>query len=120
MRAATGDGVWLNHLQTNAQTGQREPKRSFSVLHDGLVFGSGHFSVRANLAGIIREYVSNAIALYRNRGLDAAVSCHNSRASVDGELYLFMMDPEDTYLVHPIFPHLTGTGIKDVVGSNGH
>jgi cytochrome c len=120
VRAVSEDGVWFNHLQTNAQTGQREPKRSYFVLHDGLVFGSGHFSVRANLAGIIREYVSNAIAVYRNRGLDAAVSYYNSRASVDGELYLFMMDPEDTYLVHPIFPHLIGTDIKDVVGSNGY
>ena len=120
VRAVDENGVWLNHLQTNSQTGQREPKRSYFVLHDGLVFGSGHFSVRANLAGIIREYVSNAVALYRNRGLDAAVKYYNSRASVDGELYLFMIDPEDTYLVHPIFPHLVGTDIKDVVGSNGY
>ena len=120
VRAVDENGVWLNHLQTNPVTGQREPKRSYFVLHDGLVFGSGHFSVRANLAGIIREYVSNAITLYRNRGLDAAVKYYNSRASVDGELYLFLMDPEDIYLVHPIFPHLRGTDIKDVVGSNGY
>lgn len=120
VRAVDENGVWLNHLQTNSQTGQREPKRSYFVLHDGLVFGSGHFSVRANLAGIIREYVSNAVALYRNRGLDAAVKYYNSRASVDGELYLFLIDPEDNYLVHPIFPHLVGTDIKDVVGSNGY
>ncbi len=119
-RAVSEDGLWFNHLQANPQTGMREPKRSYFVLHDGLVFGSGHFSVRANLAGVIREYVSNAIAVYRNRGLDAAVTYYNSRASVDGELYLFMMDPADIYLVHPIFPHLVGTDIKDVVGSNGY
>lgn len=113
-------GAWINHLQTNPLTGQREPKRSYFVLHDGIVFGSGHFSVRANLAGVIREYVSNAIGRYRGEGLDATVAHYNSRASVDGELYLFLMGADDIYLVHPIFPHLIGTDIKDVVGSNGY
>ncbi len=120
VRFVTDEGVWINNLQTNPMTGQREPKRSYFVLHDGKVFGSGHFSIRANLAGVIREYVSNAIARYRSQGLAATVSHYNSRASVDGELYLFMTDPDDTYVTHPIFPHLIGTDIKDVVGSNGY
>ena len=113
-------GGWINHLQTNPLTGQRAPKRSYFVLHDGIVFGSGHFSVRANLAGVIREYVSNAIRHYRTQGLDATIDFYNSRASVDGELYLFLMDADDIYLAHPIFPHLIGTDVKDVIGSNGY
>ncbi|MYD92111.1 MAG: hypothetical protein F4Y02_00160 [Chloroflexi bacterium] len=114
------DGGWVNHLQTNPVNGQREPRRSYFVLHDGIVFSSGHFSVRADLAGVIREYVSNAIGRYRTQGLDATVDFYNSDASVDGYLYLFLMDPDDIYLAHPIFPHLIGTDIKDVVGSNGY
>ena len=117
---ATDDGFWLNHLQTNPVTDQREPQRSYFVLHDGIVFSSGHFSVRAGLAEIIREYVSNAIGRYRTEGLDATVDFYNSDASVDGYLYLFLMDANDNYLAHPIFPHLIGTDIKDVVGSNGY
>jgi len=120
VRAAPESGVWINHLQTNPQTGQRDSKRSYFVLHDGIVFGSGHFSVRANLAGIIREYVSNAIGRYQSGGLAATIDFYNSRQSVDGELYLFLMDADDIYLAHPIFPHLIGTDVKDVVGSNGY
>ena len=117
---SVSESGWINHLQTNPLTGQREPKRSYFVLHDGIVFGSGHFSVRADLAGVIREYVSNAIGRYRTQGLDATIDFYNSRESVDGELYLFLMDADDIYLAHPIFPHLIGSDVKDVVGSNGY
>ena len=120
VRGVTEDGVWLNHLQTNPVNRQREPRRSYFVLHDGIVFSSGHFSVRADLAGVIREYVSNAIGHYRSEGLEATIDFYNSSESVDGYLYLFLMDPDDIYLAHPIFPHLIGTDIKDVVGSNGY
>ena len=120
VRGVTEDGLWLNHLQTNPVNGQREPRRSYFVLHDGIVFSSGHFSVRADLAGVIREYVSNAIGRYQTDGLEATIDFYNSDASVDGYLYLFLMDPDDIYLAHPIFPHLIGTDIKDVVGSNGY
>ena len=119
-RAATEDGAWLSHLATNPLTGQREPRRSYFVVHDGIVFSSGHFSVRANLAGVIREYVSHAITRYRTQGLDATIDFYNSQESVEGYLYLFLMDPDDIYLAHPIFPHLIGTDVKDVVGSNGY
>ena len=72
------------------------------------------------LARAIQEYVNNAIARYQTDGLDATVAYYNSRASVDNELYLFLMDAADIYLVHPIFPQLIGTDVKDVVGSNGY
>lgn len=120
VREGPGSGGWINHLQTNPLTGQREPKRSYFVAHDGIAFGSGHFSVRAGLAEIIREYVSNAIGRYKTQGLNATIDFYNSRESVDGELYLFLMDADDIYLAHPIFPHLIGTDVKDVVGSNGY
>ena len=120
VRVGPGSSGWINHLQTNPVTGQREPKRSYFVAHDGIAFGSGHFSVRAGLAEIIREHVSNAIGRYRTQGLDATIDFYNSRESVDGELYLFLMDADDIYLAHPIFPHLIGTDVKDVVGSNGY
>ena len=120
VRGVTEDGLWLNHLQTNPVNGQREPRRSYFVLHDGIVFSSGHFSVRADLAGVIREYVSNAIGRYRRKAWTQPSTFYNSDASVDGYLYLFLMDPNDIYLAQPDLPHLIGTDIKDVVGSNGY
>ena len=32
---------------------------------------------------------------------------------------MFVTDPNDIFIVHPIMPSLIGTDIKDVVGSNG-
>ena len=37
-----------------------------------------------------------------------------SAASFDGQFYLFMMDENDVYLVHPFIPRLIGTDIKDL------
>ena len=80
---------------------------------------SGHSILRENVEDITKEYVAKAIARYQSEGLDAMVAFYNSRQSLDGQFYLFMMDENDIYLVHPIFPHLIGTDIKDVVGSDG-
>ena len=116
----TEAGLWTDRLATNPVTSQKEPRRFYYLRHDGLIFGAGHSVLRENLADVVQDYVTKAIALYEREGLDATVAYYNSQASVDGPLYLFLMDANDIYLVHPIFPHLIGTDIKDVVGSNGY
>ena len=115
----TEEGLWVDRLATNPATGQNEPRRIFYIRHDGLIFGSSHSVLRENLADVVVDYVNKAIAHYEREGLESTVSFYNSRASVDGPLYLFLIDANDIYLAHPIFPHLIGTDIKDVVGSDG-
>ena len=80
---------------------------------------SAHAIVREDLADVTVDYVQRAIELYDREGLEATVAYYDSRASVDGQFYLFLIDENDIYLAHPIFPHLKGTDIKDVVGSDG-
>ncbi len=58
-------------------------------------------------------------AKYDADGLDATITHYNSRDSLEGQFYLFLIGEDDIYLAHPIFPHLIGTDIKDVVGSDG-
>ena len=65
------------------------------------------------------DYVDRAIELYDQRGLEAMRDYYNSEESFVGEWYLFATDENDIYVVHPIFPHLIGTDIKDVVDSTG-
>ena len=36
-----------------------------------------------------------------------------------GSFICSLLTRNDIYLAHPIFPHLKGTDIKDVVGSDG-
>ena len=115
----TAEGFWAESIRNNPVTGQQEPALAFAILHDGLAFVSAHAIVREDLADVTVDYVQRAIELYDREGLEATVAYYDSRASVDGQFYLFLIDENDIYLAHPIFPHLKGTDIKDVVGSDG-
>ena len=66
------------------------------------------------------DYVDRAIDLYDQRGLEAMRTYYNSETSFEGEWYLFAIDENDIYVVHPVFPRLIGTDIKEVVDSTGY
>jgi signal transduction histidine kinase len=44
---------------------------------------------------------------------------YNSVASFESQWYLFVIDVNDIYIIHPFLPRLVGTDIKDVKGSDG-
>ena len=117
---AAKEGDWHELQGINAFNGLAELQRAFIVERDGLVFWAAHSIVLENVEDATREYVNKAIARYDAEGLDAAIAHHNSRDSLDGQFYLFLIGADDVYLAHPIFPHLIGTDIKDVVGSDGY
>ena len=124
LEVATAEGGWLEHRGFHLAGGdtdnvREEPLRSYLVLRDGLIFISSHSILLENVAEATKDYVARAIALYQTEGLDATVDFYNSQDSLEGHLYLFLIGADDNYLAHPIFPHLIGTDIKDVVGSDG-
>ncbi len=112
-----GDG-WIEFQTLNWDTQQSEPKRSWGVMHDDLIFTSGHFILQENIGDATKNYVSKAIRYYETNGREATVAHYNSRDSLENFFYLFLMDENDIYLVHPIFPDLIATDIKDVVGTD--
>ena len=116
---ATEEGHWVNARSANPVTRQEEPRRILVVRHNGLVFTSSHSILTQDVAGSTKEYVNKAVAMYEKDGLDATIAHYNSQDSLDGQFYLFLIDADDIYLAHPIFPHLIDTDIKDVVGSDG-
>ena len=116
---ATTDGSWATSRGINPITRQEEPRRVLAVLHDGLVFSASHSALVEDIANSTREYVDKAIAKYEADGLDAVIAHYNSEDSLDGQFYLFLIGQDDLYLAHPIFPHLIGSDIKGVVGSDG-
>ena len=116
---ATGAGSWDTARGINPTTMQEEPRRVLAVLHDGLVFSASHSALVEDVGDSTQEYVNKAIARYDSEGLDAVIAHYNSQDSLDGQFYLFLIGADDIYLAHPIFPHLIGTDIKDVVGSDG-
>ena len=117
--AATDEGFWVTTRGINPVTKQEEPRRVLVVSHDGLVFSSSHSVLAEDVAESVQEYIEKAIAKYESDGLDATITHYNSLDSLDGQFYLFLIGEDDVYLAHPIFPHLIGTDIKDVVGSDG-
>ena len=117
--SATEEGIWIERQGSNPVTNQREPRRTFFILRDGLIFAASHSALRENIAQATKNYVAKATELYDSEGLDATIAYYDSRESVDGQFYLFLIGADDIYLAHPIFPHLKGTDIKDVVGSDG-
>ena len=115
-----GQLIWLESRNINAVTMQEEPALVLLVIHDGIVFISSHSVLSESLVSVTVDYVQKAIDMYNREGRDATVAYYNSRESIEGQHYLFLVDENDLYLVHPIFPHLRGTDIKDVVGSDGY
>ena len=116
---ATAEGAWITARAINPATKQEEPRRIFVVLHGGLVFISSHSALVENVAASTQEYVNRAIKYYDDNGLDATIAYYDSQDSLEGQFYLFLIGADDNYLAHPIFPHLKGTDIKDVEGSDG-
>ena len=119
LEAATEEGQWITTRGVNPATKQEEPRRVLAVLHDGLLFSTSHSVLVEDVAGSVKEYIDKAIAKYESDGLDATINHYNSQDSLDGQFYLFLIGEDDIYLAHPIFPHLIGSDIKDVVGSDG-
>ena len=117
---AAEEGAFYELQGVNAVTGLGELQRAYIELHDGLVFWAAHSILLENVESATKEYVSKAIARYDAAGLEATIAYHNSPQSLDGQFYLFLIGADDIYLAHPVFPHLIGTDIKDVVGSNGY
>ena len=115
---ATGEAQWQD-IVGHTRNFQDIPKRVVAILHDGLVFSSSHITLQENVADATMDYVSRATARYDEEGLDATVEYYNSQESLEGHFYLFLIGADDIYVAHPIFPHLIGTDIKDVVGSDG-
>lgn len=117
--AATEEGQWTESLADHPETSQHLPKRNVWIRRGNLVFNSGHFVLQQNIEAPVRNYVKHAVELYETEGLQATIDYYNSQDSLEGTLYLFLIGADDLYLAHPIFPHLIGTDIKDVVGSDG-
>ena len=127
---ATGEGIWVEYMWPNPAVNREEPKVTWAIRHDGLIFASGYYTGEARTGPppwqeadpekYTVEYVDRAIERYKNGGLDAMVQYYNSVAAFEGQWYLFATDENDIYIVHPLLPRLIGTDIKEVVGSDGY
>ena len=125
---ATAEGHWVDYLWPNPITRIEEPKSTWVVRHDGLIFATGYYTPDPQAAPAWKDadpaeytvtYVEKAIARYDRDGLEALQRYYNSVGSFEGQWYLFATDANDIYVLHPLFSNLIGTDIKNVTDSSG-
>ena len=87
------------------------------------MFGSGWYEDRARprpiLPAYTRAFVQQAINLHNAVGLEDTVAYYNTRESVDGQWYVFMIDADGTVVAHAN-PDLVGQPASDVPGPNNY
>lgn len=129
---APADGHWVEYLWPNPDTDKLEMKRTWSIRHDGYLFGSGYYEPWApdpdtlpevskdDPEAFIHAFVLEAVARYEYAGLEATLAHYNDPASIDGQWYIFMADATDTIVAHAPSPNLLGTDLKAVEGPDGY
>lgn len=121
---ASEDGAWVDYQFNNPALGRAQLKHSWIVRHDGLIFGSGWYedapSKDHEPGAYTRSFVDRALELHRVLGRDAAIEYYSSAESVDGEWYVFIVEPDGTRLAHPWLPLGENilNGGPDVTGYN--
>ena len=64
--------------------------------------------------------VRAAISRYESEGLDATVAYYNTRESVDGQWYVFIIDENQTIIAHAANPDLVGKHVSQGLGPNSY
>ena len=105
---ADEDGEWFSYTFANPATGGFKAKHSWMVEHDGITFGSGWYEQAAgkhDAPSYTQDFVTRAINLYTAIGRDATVAYYNTRESVDGQWYMFIVDENGYTISHhnPMF-----------------
>ena len=64
--------------------------------------------------------VRDAISRYESEGLDATVAYYNTKESVDGQWYVFIIDENQTIIAHAPDPDLVGKHVSQALGPNSY
>ena len=120
--SADQDGAWFDYTYANPASGVVETKRSWVVIHDGITFGSGWYERgpgKSDAPAYTRAFVQQATNLYVALGLEETVAYYNTKESVDGQWYVFIIDENQTIVAHAN-PDLVGKHISQALGPNSY
>ena len=88
-------GTWAEYMATNPANGLIQPKRSWLYLHDGYIFGSGHYLSESE----VKYVAEDAVRLFESKGEGA----------------FEIITPEETLLVTELYPFIfNSTTLKTV------
>ena len=109
--SADEDGAWFDYTFTNPATASVETKHSWMVIHDGITFGSGWYEEgprKTDAPAYTEAVVQQAINLYEAVGLEDTVAYYNTKESVDGQWYAFIIGSESGVTIAHHNPVLRG------------
>ena len=101
--SADQDGAWFDYTYANPASGVVETKHSWVVTHDGITFGSGWYERgpgKSDAPAYTKAFVQQAINLYVALGLEETVAYYNTKESVDGQWYAFIVDRNGYTIAH--------------------
>ena len=120
--SADEDGAWFDYTYANPASGVVETKHSWMVIHDGITFGSGWYERgpgKSDAPAYSKALVQQAMNLYVALGLEETVAYYNTKESVDGQWYVFIIDENQTIVAHAN-PDLVGKHISQALGPNSY
>ena len=120
--SADQDGAWFDYTYANPASGVVETKHSWMVIHDGITFGSGWYERgpgKSDAPAYTKAFVQQAMNLYVALGLEETVAYYNTKESVDGQWYVFIIDP-DGYTIAHHNPQLRGRDPSLRVDATGY
>ena len=121
--SADQDGAWFDYTYANPASGVVETKRSWMVIHDGITFGSGWYERgpgKSDAPAYTKAFVQQATNLYVALGLEETVAYYNTKESVDGQWYVFIIDENQTIIAHAPDPDLVGKHVSQALGPNSY
>ena len=101
--SADQDGAWFDYTYPNPASGVVQTKHSWVIIHDGITFGSGWYERgpgKSDAPAYTKAFVQQAMNLYVALGLEEAVAYYNAKESVDGQWYVFIIDPDGYTIAH--------------------
>ena len=104
------DGAWASYTHTNPVTGEAESKRTWLIMYDGLVFGSGYYTTDIPETDV-KFVVDSAIFTYEsNKENDAWIDIITPDAPITtDDLYPFVIDAASwTRLADGVVPDRVG------------
>ena len=117
----SGEGAWVKYVFTNPATGAEQSKRSWLVLQENYVFGSGYYEVSGAWEDAAKEAVSAALDMYDESGDDALKDITASADDYDSSKpYVFVLDDTDApkILAHGAFPDKVGADASPLLDAD--
>ena len=91
-----GVGIWVSYSHTEPVTGEQETKRTWLVLHKGIIFGSGYYTSDIQESDVM-SVVRNSIQIYdANKQNDAWIDILTPDEDITTDaLYVFVIDEDE-------------------------